>query len=136
VPEPRRDHPRRRWLFWCIPGAQEIVKRLQGLGHLRAMIGDSANDAPAPSRANIGIAVEGFTDAARGAADIVLTEPGLSTIAHAIRGSRQIFQRMRNYAIHTCAVTTHILPLLHGTSIICYHRCPHRCSGHLVLLFV
>lgn len=87
----------------------EIVKRIQALGHLCAMTGDGANDAPALSRANVGIAVEGATDAARGAADIVLTEPGLSTIVHAIHGSRVIFQRMRNYAVYACAVTIRIV---------------------------
>ncbi|CAD6968880.1 unnamed protein product [Tilletia controversa] len=55
-----------------------LVKMLQGLGHLAAMTGDGANDAPALARANCGVAFEGATDAARSAADIVLTELGLS----------------------------------------------------------
>ncbi|KAE9393023.1 hypothetical protein BT96DRAFT_999824 [Gymnopus androsaceus JB14] len=61
---------------------------VKGLGHLCAMTGDGANGAPVLSCANVGFAVEGATDAARGAADIVLTEPGLSTIVHAIRAVR------------------------------------------------
>ncbi|KAJ3804185.1 hypothetical protein F5876DRAFT_83609, partial [Lentinula aff. lateritia] len=47
----------------------------RGLGHLCAITGNGAKDAPALSRANVGIAVEGATDAACGAADIILTEP-------------------------------------------------------------
>jgi hypothetical protein len=50
----------------------------------------------------------GATDAARGAADIVLTEPGLSTIVSAIIGARKIFQRMTTYAKYTVAMTFRI----------------------------
>lgn len=50
----------------------------------------------------------GATDAARGAADIVLTEPGLSTIVSAIIGARKIFQRMTTYSKYTVAMTFRI----------------------------
>jgi H+-transporting ATPase len=43
--------------------------------------------------------VSDATDAARGAADIVLTEPGLSVIVSAVLTSRAIFQRMKNYTV-------------------------------------
>jgi len=46
----------------------------------------------------------GATDAARGAADIVLTEPGLSVIVTSIIGARKIFQRMTTYS--KCAQPT------------------------------
>lgn len=66
------------------------------------------NDAPALKKADVGIAVAGATDAARGAADIVLTEEGLSAIATAIIGARKIFQRMTTYARYTIAMTFRI----------------------------
>ncbi|CAI0467921.1 unnamed protein product [Linum tenue] len=54
----------------------EIVRRLQARKHICGMTGDGVNDAPALKKADIGIAVADSTDAARGASDIVLTEPG------------------------------------------------------------
>uniref|UniRef100_A0A0D3AHN7 Cation-transporting P-type ATPase C-terminal domain-containing protein n=1 Tax=Brassica oleracea var. oleracea TaxID=109376 RepID=A0A0D3AHN7_BRAOL len=75
----------------------EIVKKLQERKHIVGMTGDGVNDAPALKKADIGIAVADATDAARGASDIVLTEPGLSVIISAVLTSRAIFQRMKNY---------------------------------------
>jgi H+-transporting ATPase len=60
-------------------------------------------------KADAGIAVSGATDAARAAADIVLTTPGLSVIITAIRESRKIFQRMTSYAIYRIAETIRVL---------------------------
>lgn len=75
------------------------MDRLQKKHHLVGMTGDGVNDAPALKKADIGIAVADATDAARGASDIVLTEPGLSVIIHAVLTSRCIFQRMKNYTV-------------------------------------
>lgn len=86
-----------------------IVECLQAKGHIVGMTGDGVNDAPALKKADVGIAVESATDAARSAADIVLTLPGLSVIIDAIKESRKSFQRMNNYAIYRIAETIRVL---------------------------
>ncbi|OMO65966.1 Cation-transporting P-type ATPase [Corchorus olitorius] len=87
----------------------EIVKILQEKKHVVGMTGDGVNDAPALKKADIGIAVADATDAARSAADIVLTEPGLSVIISAVLTSRAIFQRMKNYTIYAVSITIRIV---------------------------
>ncbi|MGA8857849.1 MAG: plasma-membrane proton-efflux P-type ATPase, partial [Candidatus Bathyarchaeia archaeon] len=86
-----------------------IVELLQHKGHIVGMTGDGVNDAPALKEADCGIAVAGATDAAKSAADIVLTRPGLSVIIDAIKESRKIFQRMDNYSIYRIAETIRVL---------------------------
>ncbi|KAK9229599.1 hypothetical protein WN944_022562 [Citrus x changshan-huyou] len=87
----------------------EIVRKLQERKHICGMTGDGVNDAPALKKADIGIAVADATDAARGASDIVLTEPGLSVIVSAVLTSRAIFQRMKNYTIYAVSITIRIV---------------------------
>ncbi len=87
----------------------EIVELLQKNGHIVGMTGDGVNDAPALKKADAGTAVDGATDAAKSAADIVLTAPGLSVIVDAIIEARKIFQRMQSYAIYRIGETIDVL---------------------------
>jgi H+-transporting ATPase len=100
-----------------------IVQILQDQGHIVGMTGDGVNDAPALKKADAGIAVAGATDAAKSAADVVLTKPGLSVIIDALKESRKIFQRMQNYAIYRMAETTRVLIFL-SLSIIAFNFYP------------
>jgi len=86
-----------------------IVEALREVGFKTGMTGDGVNDAPALKRADVGIAVEGATDAARAAADIVLTQPGLSTIIDGILLARCIFVRIRNFITYRIAATLQLL---------------------------
>jgi H+-transporting ATPase len=95
-----------------------IVELLQDKGHIVGMTGDGVNDAPALKKADSGIAVAGATDAAKSAADIVLTKPGLSVIIDAIKESRKIFQRMTNYSTYRIAETIRVLLFITASILI------------------
>jgi H+-transporting ATPase len=76
------------------------------------MTGDGVNDAPALKQADCGTAVSGATDAARSAAALVLTAPGLSVIDNAIDEARRIFGRITSYTIYRVALTMDIMFLV------------------------
>jgi H+-transporting ATPase len=92
-----------------------IVERFQRRGKIVAMTGDGVNDAPALEKADVGFAVSGATDAARAAADIVLSEPGLGVIIDAMGEARRIFERMLSYATFRIAETSRMVIFIAGT---------------------
>ena len=100
-----------------------IVDTLQKAGHIVAMTGDGVNDAPALKKADCGFAVSNATDAARAAADIVLTDAGLSVISDAIKQARITFERMKSYSIYRIAETIRVL-LFMTLSIVVFNFYP------------
>ncbi len=82
-----------------------VVQQLQAAGHVTGMTGDGVNDAPALRQAEVGIAVSSATDVAKGAASVVLTEPGLTNIVALIEQGRTIYQRILTWIINKISRT-------------------------------
>ncbi len=111
-----------------------IVRALQSRGHLVGMTGDGVNDAPAIKQADVGIAVSGATDAARAAAALVLTAPGLAVIVRAVEEARKIFERMNSYAIYRIVETIRIMFFV-VLAMICFNFYPITAIMIILLAF-
>jgi Ca2+-transporting ATPase len=76
-----------------------IVEALKADGQVAAMTGDGVNDVPAIRAAHVGIAMGHGTDAAAGAADIVLSDDNYATIVRAVRLGRSIYDNLLRFVL-------------------------------------
>jgi H+-transporting ATPase len=85
-----------------------IVRSLQATKQVVGMTGDGVNDAPALRQAEVGIAVSNATDVAKGAASVVLTNEGLTSIVDLVKNGRIIYERITAWILSKIVRTLQI----------------------------
>jgi len=94
-------------------GKEEVIRLLQEKGKT-AMVGDGINDAPALTRADIGIAIGAGTDVAIDAADVVLMKSRLTDVSAAVRLSRQTYRTILWGLFWALIYNTILIPVAAG----------------------
>jgi Mg2+-importing ATPase len=76
---------------------KRIIDALRKRGHVTGFLGDGINDAPAIHAAHVGLSVDGATDVARAAADMILLASDLNVLAEGVREGRRTFANILKY---------------------------------------